>query len=59
MVEMSAYQLRKLERIAAFNKTKGKKLVTCIACNGSGRYDSNGTHRCASCGGTGKERERC
>jgi alkylated DNA repair dioxygenase AlkB len=27
----------------------------CVACNGSGRYDSHGSPACSSCGGTGKE----
>lgn len=37
-----------------------KKLLTCIACNGSGYYDNtiNGvTPKCSCCEGTGKERE--
>ena len=26
----------------------------CIACNGSGYYDHNGSPKCSSCNGTGK-----
>lgn len=33
-------------------KLKDKK---CVACNGSGRYDSNGSPKCGACEGTGKE----
>lgn len=27
----------------------------CIACNGSGRYDHNGSPKCGACNGTGYE----
>lgn len=27
----------------------------CSACNGSGRYDHNGSPKCSSCNGTGKD----
>lgn len=37
---------------------KGRKLVTCVACNGSGYYDNNGSPSCGSCNGTGKVREK-
>ncbi len=50
------YQDRKDQRRADFMKVAGKKLVTCTACSGSGRYDHNGSPRCSACGGTGKER---
>lgn len=33
----------------------GWKLRKCVACNGSGRYDSNRSPKCSSCNGTGKE----
>jgi hypothetical protein len=36
---------------------KGRKLVDCGACYGSGRYDHNGAPACSQCGGTGKVRE--
>ena len=31
---------------------------TCIACNGSGRYDTYNSPRCGACNGTGKKRGR-
>ncbi len=34
----------------------GWKLRPCTACNGSGRYDHNGSPKCGGCDGTGKER---
>lgn len=29
--------------------------VACLACNGSGHYDHNGSPACGACNGTGKE----
>lgn len=29
----------------------------CLACNGSGRYDTTGSPKCGACRGTGKERK--
>jgi DnaJ-class molecular chaperone len=52
------YQIRKLERKKRFEAEYGRKLVTCTACIGSGRYDHNGTPPCGSCNGIGKVRER-
>lgn len=37
---------------------QGWKKRTCTACSGSGKYDSDGSPRCSSCNGTGKERYR-
>lgn len=37
-------------------KQKEKEKV-CIACNGTGRYDHDGSPKCSSCDGTGKEKE--
>lgn len=34
---------------------KGWKKRPCTACNGSGRYDNNGSPRCGACDGTGNE----
>lgn len=34
----------------------GWKQRPCVACNGSGRYDHNGSPKCGSCQGTGVER---
>lgn len=54
---MSEWIERKALRREHYRKyVEGWKQVPCLACNGSGRYDHNGSPRCASCGGTGKER---
>jgi len=45
------------ERKAKRTKLLGKKLKTCLACNGSGYYDHDGSPKCSSCNGTGKIRE--
>lgn len=34
----------------------GHKLEKCGACNGTGRYDHNGSPKCGACEGTGKDR---
>jgi len=54
----STYHERKAERTADYARRHGKKLVTCTACSGSGRYDHNGSPKCGACDGTGKEREQ-
>jgi hypothetical protein len=36
----------------------GHRLVQCVACAGSGRYDHNGSPQCGACGGKGKTREK-
>lgn len=47
---------RKKQRKEYFEKyLKGFKQRKCIACNGSGYYDHNGSPKCSSCNGTGKE----
>jgi DnaJ-class molecular chaperone len=47
----------KKARTKHFDKSvKGWKLKICLACNGSGTYDSGGSPPCGSCNGTGKER---
>lgn len=47
---------RKKERTEHYEKfVKGWKQRPCGACNGSGRYDHNGSPDCDSCDGTGKE----
>lgn len=52
---MSSFQSRKEERKAYYeNFVKGWKLIPCVACNGSGHYDHNGSPKCGSCNGTGK-----
>ena len=53
----ATYAERKEARRIHFEQNvKGWKLRPCIACNGSGRYDHNGSPRCGGCNGTGKER---
>jgi DnaJ-class molecular chaperone len=50
------FQERKQKRIEHNEKNvKGWKQRACIACNGSGYYDHNGSPKCGSCNGTGKE----
>lgn len=54
---MDDYRARKAARVAHYAKyVHGRKLRDCAACNGSGRYDSNGSPPCVACGGTGRER---
>lgn len=56
---MDDWKSRKDARRAHYEKfVKGWRLVTCVACNGSGRYDHNGSPKCGSCKGTGKMRIR-
>lgn len=38
-----------------FDVSVAKKAVKCVACNGSGHYDSNGSPPCGACDGTGVE----
>lgn len=53
----SAFHDCKAERRARYFRYEYRwRLQTCGACNGSGYYDDNGSPRCSSCGGTGKER---
>jgi len=55
---MDNYYERKQERKEYYEKyVYKKKLVICIACNGSGHYDHNGSPKCSACNGTGKVRE--
>lgn len=47
---------RKLDRSAKFwAYSYGWKQRPCTACNGSGRYDVNGSPKCGGCEGTGRE----
>lgn len=48
------YKIRKEERTKIYKENHGRKLETCVACNGSGRYDHNGSPKCGACNGTGK-----
>jgi DnaJ-class molecular chaperone len=51
------WKKRKELRKKEYLKQHGKKLIICGACNGSGRYDHNGSPPCGLCQGTGKMRE--
>ena len=54
---MSGFRERKAERVKWWKENiESTKKRLCVACNGSGRYDSNGSPKCSSCGGSGKER---
>jgi DnaJ-class molecular chaperone len=54
---MSSFHERKQWRKNFYERfVKGWKLRTCVACNGSGKYDSHGSPKCSGCNGTGKER---
>jgi DnaJ-class molecular chaperone len=53
---MSSFKDRKESRKQHYEKcVKGWKQKSCIACNGSGRYDHKGSPKCGACNGTGKE----
>lgn len=54
MVFINYYQIAKEERRKAYKENHGRKLEKCVACNGSGRYDHNGSPKCGACNGTGK-----
>lgn len=50
------YHIRKAERTRAYQENLGYVRVPCVACNGSGRYDHDGSPKCGQCNGTGKMR---
>lgn len=52
---MDDYEKRKAERRRQYINGLHIKLRKCSACNGSGRYDHNGSPRCSACNGTGRE----
>ena len=54
---MDSYQARKTRRIEENRLNSGRKLITCVACMGTGVYDNQGTPPCGSCDGTGRVRE--
>jgi hypothetical protein len=55
--KVMTFQERKQKRMEHFeNNVKGWKMRPCTACNGSGRYDHNGSPKCGACNGSGKER---
>lgn len=50
------YLERKAARVEYYRRfVYGWRLRKCGACNGSGRYDHNGSPPCGACEGTGKE----
>ena len=54
----STYQERKQARKEYYERfVKGRKMIKCSACNGSGYYDNNGSPKCGACEGKGKARE--
>jgi DnaJ-class molecular chaperone len=53
------YQERKEARREHFRRfVFGWRLRPCSACNGSGRYDHDGSPPCGACRGSGRERYR-
>lgn len=55
---MASFHERKRQRTERFERyVKGWRLVTCGACDGSGRYDHNGTPKCGCCSGAGRVRK--
>lgn len=54
---MSDFKERKKQRKEYYEKfVKGWKERKCVACNGSGIYDSYKSPACGACEGTGKEK---
>jgi len=52
-----SFKTRKQQRTEHYKKyVHGWKLRPCLACNGSGYYDNDGSPECSSCDGTGMER---
>ena len=49
------YQQRKAERTKQYLKNQLTMQTYCVACDGSGRYDHNGSPKCGACEGTGQE----
>ena len=51
------YMQRKAARTEHYNRfVFGWRLRQCVACSGSGRYDTTGSPDCGACDGTGKTR---
>lgn len=46
---------RAIQQGKAMEQKKPSKPRPCIACNGTGRYDHNGSPKCGACDGTGRE----
>lgn len=47
-----------MRRAIAQGRALVEQVKPCLACNGSGRYDTTNSPRCASCNGTGQEKKR-
>ncbi len=56
--ESRYHEEKAARRRVYFTFAYGWRLRPCGACNGSGRYDHNGSPPCDCCDGTGKERHR-
>jgi hypothetical protein len=57
--KVAGFRERKAQRSEYYRRfVYGWVLCSCTACNGSGRYDHNGSPPCSACDGTGKERVR-
>ena len=52
-----SYQERKNQRREQYLRQQLSVTRPCVACSGSGRYDSNGSPACGACDGTGLEQE--
>lgn len=53
------FWLRKAERAEVYFRWRfGWRSRPCSACNGSGRYDDDGSPPCGGCDGTGREQYR-
>lgn len=44
---------KKMRAAISLGKQLQKKIVKCVACNGTGHYDNNRSPICAACNGTG------
>ena len=56
---MANFHQRKAERTEYyFAFVFGWNLIPCLSCNGSGKYDNDGSPDCGACDGSGKERVR-
>ena len=54
---MPTFRERKQTRKEYYEKyVRGWKERPCVACNGTGYYDHNGSPPCGACEGTGKEK---
>jgi DnaJ-class molecular chaperone len=52
------YHERKEARTKNYWRWHGVKMSVCMACNGSGYYDSFGSPKCSGCDGLGKCRDK-